>query len=141
MSLTDVVQQLESLARTVGVSLTGPKTEEDTEGSNAVLLYNLALAKFHQRHILQSSQLAARLMPISESIAPSFAKKILFFQCELSLASHQPEVAMLHVLALESIINDNEVKENGEVSLEQSRLFVLRARCNVMARLTRKLCG
>ena len=91
VALSDVVQQLEALARTVGVTLSGPRTEEDTEGTNAVLLYNLALARFQQRHVLQASQLAARLLPLSQSISPSFARKILFFQCELSLALHQPE--------------------------------------------------
>jgi len=139
VALADVVQQLESLARTIGVSLTGAKSEEDTEGTNAVLLYNLALAKFQQRHVLQASQLAARLLPISPNISPSFARKILFFQCELSLALHQPETAMVHVLALEELLHETQKKQNGEVNLEQSRLFVLRARCNVMARLTKTL--
>ena len=91
MALSDVVQQLEALARTVGVTLAGPRTEEDTEGTNAVLLYNLALARFQQRHVLQASQLASRLLPLSQNISPSFARKILFFQCELSLALHHPE--------------------------------------------------
>lgn len=96
VALSDVVQQLEALARTVGVTLSGPRTEEDTEGTNAVLLYNLALARFQQRHVLQASQLAGRLLPLSQNISPSFARKILFFQCELSLALHQPEQVELY---------------------------------------------
>ena len=116
VALADVVQQLESLARTVGVTLTGARAEEDTEGTNAVLLYNLALARFQQRHVLQASQLAARLMPLSENISPSFARKILFFQCELSLALHQPEQAMVHALALEELIAETQKKQNGEVN-------------------------
>ena len=121
VSLSDVVHQLESLARTIGVSLSGAKSEEDTEGTNAVLLYNLALAKFQQRHVLQASQLASRLLPISPNISPSFARKILFFQCELCLALHQPETAMVHVLALEELLHETQKKQNGEVNLEQSR--------------------
>ena len=141
MALSEVVQQLETLARTIGVSLTGAKTLEDMEGTNAVLVYNLALARFQQRHVLQASQLASRLMPLSPNISPSFARKILFFQCELSLALHQPEQALEHAVALEELITETQKKQAGEqtVNLEQSRLFVLRARCNVMARLTKTL--
>ena len=137
VSLLDVVHQLESLAKTVGIALTGPRNEEDREGSSAVLLYNLALAKFQQRHVLQSSQLAARLMPIHENIAPSFARKILFFQCELCLALHQPESARAHLQALESLVSDNQKDTGDDNTMEQSRLFVLRARCNVMAAVTK----
>jgi len=141
VALSEVVQQLETLARTIGVSLTGAKTLEDMEGTNAVLVYNLALARFQQRHVLQASQLASRLMPLSPNISPSFARKILFFQCELSLALHQPEQALEHAVALEELITETQKKQAGEqtVNLEQSRLFVLRARCNVMARLTKTL--
>ena len=55
------------------------------------------------------------------------------------MALHQPEQAMVHALALEELLHETQKKQNGEVNLEQSRLFVLRARCNVMARLTKTL--
>ena len=128
VALSEVVQQLETLARTIGVSLTGAKTLEDMEGTNAVLVYNLALARFQQRHVLQASQLASRLMPISPNISPSFARKILFFQCELSLALHQPEQALEHAVALEELITENQKKQTGvteTVNLEQSRSLLL----------------
>ena len=128
MALSEVVQQLETLARTIGVSLTGAKTLEDMEGTNAVLVYNLALARFQQRHVLQASQLASRLMPISPNISPSFARKILFFQCELCLALHQPEQALEHAVALEELITENQKKQTGvteTVNLEQSRSLLL----------------
>ena len=46
-----MVQQLEGLAKTVGLNLAGPRCEDEVEGS--VLVYNLAVAKFQQRHMLQ----------------------------------------------------------------------------------------
>ena len=50
---SQVVQQLEGLAKTVGLNLAGPRCEDEVEGS--VLVYNLAVAKFQQRHMLQVS--------------------------------------------------------------------------------------
>ena len=84
MALSEVVQQLEGLAKTLGLNLTSPRTDDDVEGS--VLVYNLAVAKFQQRHMLQAFQLASRLLPPSPSLSPVFARKILFLHCELSLA-------------------------------------------------------
>ena len=49
-----MVQQLEGLAKTVGLNLAGPRCEDEVEGS--VLVYNLAVAKFQQRHMLQVSR-------------------------------------------------------------------------------------
>ena len=135
VSLSDVVSQLESVAMALGISLSG---SQESEAVNTVLLYNLALARFQQRHVLQASQLAARLLPLSPNISPAFARKILFFQCELSLALHQPEQALVHLVALEER-TDMEKSPGSEVNPEQARLFVLRARCNVMARLTKTL--
>lgn len=135
VALSDVVTQLESVAMALGISLSG---SQESEAVNTVLLYNLALARFQQRHVLQASQLAAKLLPLSPSLSPAFARKILFFQCELSLALHQPEQALAHVVALEER-TDTERSQDSEVNLEQARLFVLRARCNVMARLTKTL--
>ena len=135
VALSDVVSQLESVAMALGISLSG---SQDSETVNTVLLYNLALARFQQRHVLQASQLAARLLPLSPNISPAFARKILFFQCELSLALHQPEQALTHLVALEER-TDMEKSPGSEVNPEQARLFVLRARCNVMARLTKTL--
>ena len=135
VSLSDVVSQLESVAMALGISLSG---SQESEAVNTVLLYNLALARFQQRHVLQASQLAARLLPLSPNISPAFARKILFFQCELSLALHQPEQALLHLVALEER-TDTEKSPGSEVNPEQARLFVLRARCNVVARLTKTL--
>lgn len=40
--------------RTLGLNLAGPRCEDDVEGS--VLVYNLAVAKFQQRHMLQVRQ-------------------------------------------------------------------------------------
>ena len=134
VSLSDVVSQLETVAVALGISLSG----QESEAVNTVLLYNLALARFQQRHVLQASQLAARLLPLSPNISPAFARKILFFQCELSLALHQPEQALLHLVALEER-TDTEKSPGTEVNPELARLFVLRARCNVMARLTKTL--
>ena len=39
-------------------------------------------------------QLAGHLRPLSSSISPAFARKILFLHCNLSLALHQPEQAL-----------------------------------------------
>merc|ERR1719431_471337 len=122
VALSEVVQQLEGLAKTLGLSLSGPRGEEDVEG--AVLVYNLAVAKFQQRHMLQAFQLASRLLPPSPTLSPSFARKILFLHCELSLALHQPASSF---------------PGPEELEAEAGRVLVLKARCQVMARQTRSL--
>jgi len=134
VSLAEVVQQLEGLAKTCGYNLTETKGEDDGEGS--VLLYNLAVAKFQLRHILQASQLASRLLPISSSLTPDFARKVLFLNCELSLALHQPELALSQAGQLESLLSSS---ETPELESESCRLLILKARCQVMARQTKSL--
>jgi hypothetical protein len=51
VALAEVVQQLEGLAKTIGLNLAGPRCEDELDGS--VLVYNLAVAKFQQRNMLQ----------------------------------------------------------------------------------------
>lgn len=130
VSLSEVVQQLDGLAKTAGIDLSGPRREDEPEWG--VLTYNLALAKFQQRHILQASQLASRLVPLSPQTAPGFAKKVLFLNAELSLALRQPELALRHAAPLEALI------EGGNES-EAARLMILKARCLVMARQIKAL--
>lgn len=133
-----MVQQLEGLAKTLGLSLSGPRGEEDVEGS--VLVYNLAVAKFQQRHMLQAFQLASRLLPPSPTLSPSFARKILFLHCELSLALHQPELALEQAGRLEALLLPaSSFPGPEELEAEAGRVLVLKARCQVMARQTRTL--
>lgn len=133
-----MVQQLEGLAKTLGLSLSGPRGEEDVEG--AVLVYNLAVAKFQQRHMLQAFQLASRLLPPSPTLSPSFARKILFLHCELSLALHQPELALEQAGRLEALLHPaSSFPGPEELEAEAGRVLVLKARCQVMARQTRSL--
>ena len=57
VSLSEVVQQLEGLAATQGLELTGAGAgEAGEEGEGAVLLFNLAVARFQQRRWLQVRQ-------------------------------------------------------------------------------------
>ena len=48
VSLSEVVQQLEGLAKTQGLSLSASRSDDEVESS--VLVYNLAVARFQQRH-------------------------------------------------------------------------------------------
>jgi len=137
VSLSEVVQQLEGLAKTQGLSLSASRSEDEAESS--VLVYNMAVARFQQRHMLQASQLAGRLLPLSSSISPAFARKILFLHCELSLALHQPEQALTHAAKLEEMLGESQGDQADGLSLEQGRVLVLKARCSVMARLTKTL--
>ena len=137
VSLSEVVQQLEGLAKTQGLSLSSPRSEEEVESS--VLVHNMAVARFQQRHMLQASQLASRLLPLSPSLSPAFARKILFLHCELSLALHQPELALTHAAKLEELLGEVQDDLKGNLSLEQGRVLVLKARCSVMARMTKTL--
>lgn len=136
--LSEVVQQLEGLANTLGLNLSGPRCEDSLDGS--VLVYNLAVAKFQQRHILQAFQLASRLLPLPPSLPPSFSRKILFLYCELSLALHQPELALCQATKLEALLQSSQGFPNAEEQeAEAGRVLVLKARCQVMARQTRSL--
>jgi len=137
VSLSEVVQQLEGLAKTQGLSLSSSRTDEEVDSS--VLVYNLAVARFQQRHMLQSSQLASRLLPLPASLPHSFARKILFLHCELSLALHQPEQALTHASKLEEMLGELQREQGESLSMEQARVLVLKARCSVMARLTKTL--
>ena len=137
VSLSEVVQQLEGLAKTQGLSLSSSRTDEEVDSS--VLVYNLAVARFQQRHMLQSSQLASRLLPLPASLPHSFARKILFLHCELSLALHQPEQALAHASKLEEMLGELQREQGDSLSTEQARVLVLKARCSVMARLTKTL--
>jgi len=137
VALSEVVQQLEGLAKTLGLNLTSPRSDDDVEGS--VLVYNLAVAKFQQRHMLQAFQLASRLLPPSPSLSPAFARKILFLHCELSLALHQPELALEQAARLESLLTSAGFSNPEEQEAEAGRVLVLKARCQVMARQTRSL--
>ena len=67
-----MVQQLEGLTKTQGLSLTASRSDDEVESS--VLVYNLAVARFQQRHMLQASQLAGRLLPTFLPI-PSFCQE------------------------------------------------------------------
>jgi len=137
VALSEVVQQLEGLAKTLGLNLTNPRTEDDIEGS--VLVYNLAVAKFQQRHMLQAFQLASRLLPNVSSLSPAFSRKILFLHCELSLALHQPELALEQASRLETLLASAGSSNPEEQDAEAGRVLVLKARCQVMARQTRSL--
>jgi len=137
VSLSEVVQQLEGLAKTQGLTLSSTRSEDEAESS--VLVYNMAVARFQQRHMLQASQLASRLLPLSQSLSPAFARKILFLHCELSLALHQPELALTHAAKLEELLGEVEADQGENLSLEQGRVLVLKARCSVMARMTKTL--
>lgn len=138
VALSEVVSQLEGLARTQGLNLTGPRTEDEVEGS--VLVYNLAVAKFQQRHMLQAFQLASRLLPVPPSLGASFSRKILFLHCELSLALHQPELALEQATKLEALLQPaHGFSSSEEQEAEAGRVLVLKARCQVMARHTRSL--
>jgi len=134
IALSDVVQQLEGLAQTAGVDLNGASKEEDAECWSSVI-YNLAVAKFQQRHILQASQLASRLLNAPASASPSnpgFSKRILFLNAELALAMRQPELAARHAEKLQAMID-------GGKDEESSRLLMLKARCQVLNRLIKSL--
>ena len=48
VSLSELVQQLERLTKTQGLSLTASRSDDEVESS--VLVYNLAVARFQQRH-------------------------------------------------------------------------------------------
>merc|ERR1719334_1885902 len=98
----------------LGISLSG---SQESETVNTVLLYNMAVARFQQRHMLQASQLATRLLPLSPSLSPSFARKILFLHCELCLALHQPELAMSHAVKLEEMLGEIEARQEEALSL------------------------
>ena len=137
VSLSEVVQQLEGLTKTQGISLASNRTEDEAECS--VLVYNMAVARFQQRHMLQASQLASRLLPLSPSFPSTFARKVLFLHCELSLALHQPELAMVHAVKLEELLGDMSADQTEGLNLEQGRVLVLKARCSVMARMTKTL--
>ena len=129
VALSEVVQQLEGLAKTLGLNLNNPRTEDDIEGS--VLVYNLAVAKFQQRHMLQAFQLASRLLPTVSSLSPAFARKILFLHCELSLALHQPELALEQASRLEALLASAGSSNPEEQDAEAGRVLVLKARCQV----------
>ena len=73
------------------------------------------------------------------SLSPAFARKILFLHCELSLALHQPEQALAHAAKLEEMLGELQGDQADGLSLEQGRVLVLKARCSVMARLTKTL--
>jgi len=142
VSLSEVVQQLEGLAATQGLELTGAGAgEAGEEGEGAVLLFNLAVARFQQRRWLQASQLADRLLPLSPNLSPSLARKILFLQCELSLALHQPEQALQHAASLERLAGEpaGDFDAADSEQMLEARVLVVRARCNVMARMTKSL--
>ena len=134
VALSEVVQQLEGLAKTLGLNLTSPRSDDDVEGS--VLVYNLAVAKFQQRHMLQAFQLASRLLPPSPSLSPAFARKILFLHCELSLALHQPELALEQAARLESLLTSAGFSNPEEQEAEAGRVLVLKARCQVIVFLS-----
>ena len=129
VALSEVVQQLEGLAKTLGLNLTNPRTEDDIEGS--VLVYNLAVAKFQQRHMLQAFQLASRLLPNVSSLSPAFSRKILFLHCELSLALHQPELALEQASRLEALLASAGSSNPEEQDAEAGRGLVLKARGQV----------
>ena len=84
-------------------------------------------------------QLAGHLRPLSSSISPAFARKILFLHCNLSLALHQPEQALTHAVKLEEMLGELQGDQSDSLSLEQGRVLVLKAGCSVMARLTKTL--
>jgi len=129
VSLSEVVQQLEGLAKTAGVDLSGTNKEDDTEWT--VLTYNLAVAKFQQRHILQASQLASRLHT-TDKTNPEFRKRILFLNAELSLALRQPEEAIKYANKLQPLVDGNNEDDT-------SRLMILKARCQVLNRKIKSL--
>jgi len=129
VQLSEVLHQMEGLAKTAGVDLAGGNKEEDTEWS--VLTYNLAVVKFQQRHILQASQLASRLLP-ADKTKPEFKKKVLFLNAELSLALRQPEEAAQHASKLQPLVD-------GTNEEESSRLLILKARCQVLSRQIKSL--
>ena len=79
-------------------------------------------------------QLAGHLRPLSSSISPAFARKILFLHCNLSLALHQPEQALTHAVKLEEMLGElqGDQADSLSLSLEQGRVLVLKAGCCVM---------
>jgi len=130
--LVDVVQQLEGLVRTQGLNLSEDLKEEDCTHDTTFLLYNLAVAKFQQRHLLQAGQLAAKLLPFSANLPPNLARKVLHLNAEISLALHQPEQALTYANHLETLLS--KAKER-----DTAGLMVLKARCQVMAKQTKAL--
>jgi len=125
VQLAEVIQQLEGLARTTGLDLCKEAKEDGAE--SAFLIYNFAVAKFQQRHLLQAGQLAARLLPLTANLHPSLARKVLHLNAEICLALHQPEQALAHATQLDKT-------KEGSASLT-----LLKARCQVMARQTKAL--
>ena len=74
------------------------------------------------------------------SLSPAFSRKILFLHCELSLALHQPELALEQAARLESLLQPAAAFSSPEEQeAEAGRVLVLKARCQVMARQTRTL--
>ena len=84
-------------------------------------------------------QLAGHLRPLSSSISPAFARKILFLHCNLSLALHQPEQALTHAVKLEEMLGELQGDQADGLSLEQGRVLVLKTRFSVITRLTKTL--
>ena len=61
---------------TIAVGLDLGKEVKEDGGESAFLIYNLAVAKFQQRHLLQAGQLAARLLPLISSLQAQLARKV-----------------------------------------------------------------
>jgi len=150
VSLLEVVDQFEGLVKTMGLNLTGSKTDEEAEMS--ILIYNLSVTKFLLRHLEQASELASRLLPVCPDTQPiPFCIKVLVLNIELALALHQPAQATELLQIMEELVTTQEQQElsslggdcvseeNTDPGQHSARLLVLKARAQVLARDTRSL--